>query len=83
MSLSPLRQARLIVSADALLTVREAGRLLGFRGAAEWIARHVPVRNPAGHQRVRWGDVLDACPPESAEAPTPRRARARVRLADV
>lgn len=66
MTLSPLRHARLIVSADALLTVREAGRLLGFRGGCahgtgthchplahtpEWVADRVRRRRLHAHRR--------------------------------
>lgn len=82
--MTDLRQARLIVSADALLSVREAARLLGFRGAVEWIERHVSLRRPGGHPRVRWGDVLEAAPPESEEVPVRRpKGKPRLRLADV
>jgi hypothetical protein len=81
-----LRLARLLVSADALVSPAEAARLIGGRGAYEWVIRHVPIRHPADQPRVKWGDVLEACPPESKVEEAPKRrkkAKPPVRLADV
>lgn len=60
MSAIPLEMARLMVSEGALLSPARAAKLLGFRGARQWIEDNVPIRLYAGRPRVRWGDVVAA-----------------------
>lgn len=81
--MTDLRQARLIVSGDALLTVTEAARLIGGREARAWLEAHVPVRYVAGQRRVLWRDVIEASThrPHGVSRPARRRASA-LRLAD-
>lgn len=77
----PLDHARLVVSADALLTVARAAQLLGDRGARAWIEKNVPLRYVAGKPRVKWGDILDASllkppPPKGGKREHPGLVRA-------
>lgn len=83
--MTDLRQARLIVSGDALLTVTEAARLIGGREARAWLEAHVPVRYVAGQRRVLWRDVIEASAHRPVEAPRPasRRRASGIRLADL
>lgn len=71
------------LTADTLLTVTAAAEAVGGSRAkvVAWIREHVQVRNIAGLQRVRWGDVLRASEVGSA-VPARRRAR-RLRRADL
>ena len=82
--MTELRQARLIVSGDALLTVPEAASLVGGRGAREWLESHVRIRVLAGRRLVLWGDVIRASErtTEGAAAPQPPPRRPKLRLAD-
>ncbi len=75
--MTDLRQARLIVSGDALLTLTEAARLIGGRGARAWLEEHVPMRYVGGGQRrVLWRDVIEASAVRQApKAEAPARAR--------
>lgn len=71
-ALSVLRH---VVSADALLTVSQAARLLPMHDAEAraWLRREGLIRSWEGREVVRWGDVLDALPAAPRYA-TPARA---------
>jgi hypothetical protein len=84
----PIAERRLLQGVDALLPLTEAVELLPGRAAAAraWLMAHVQIRNVAGVQCVRWGDVLDASEPGCATVrdPAPRpqvvRGMRRVKL---
>lgn len=83
--MSVRRYARLVVRADALLTVQEAAALIGGRGARAWIEQHVPMRYAAGQRRVLWRDVIEATDvvPPGGERPKPKPPRhSKIRIAD-
>ncbi len=59
MSSSAVHQDRLAQGAAAVFTVREAARLLGWKGAEAWIRRQGLAVRVDGVERVIWGDLLD------------------------
>ena len=79
----------MVVSEGAILSVAQAGRALGFRGADAWLRREGLVSSlatPDGRtvERVVWRTVLrrleatSTAAEEAAAAPTPARRRLRI-----
>lgn len=73
-----MKADRLAQGRAALLTVPAASKLAGVRAC--WLRRNVPliVLPESGHERVVWGDVLDALRGHS-DAPAVRQTKKRGR----